>query len=153
MALLPEEWFNEFERMRRSMINLGREAGFQAGNRLKGLLSMPVVDISETKTEVIVKVDLPGVRKEDVELFITPNALEIKAEIRKEKKQETESMFRSERSYAGYQRVLSLPAEVKTKDYKTDLTNGVLTVTLKKAHPEKAVKKEKEKKKVKARIK
>jgi HSP20 family protein len=90
----------------------------------------PLADVKETDEEVVVTMDLPGMDKGDVEITVTENALEVKAERKTEKEAKEEEFYKKERSFARFERSLALPAEVKAEDAKASLKDGVLEVHL-----------------------
>lgn len=93
-------------------------------------LKEPVSDVIIKDGNAIVRVDLPGVDKRDVKLNVTENFVEIKAEKKHEVKVEKEGFFKQERSYAGFYRVIPLPAEVKAEKSKANYKDGVLEIII-----------------------
>ncbi|MFN3265143.1 MAG: Hsp20/alpha crystallin family protein, partial [Aquificaceae bacterium] len=93
----------------------------------------PVVDVYETDQELVVKAELPGVKKENVEVSIRDNALHIRGEKREEKEEKTETYHRVERVYGKFERVLPLPADVKVESAKAEFKDGVLEIRIPKA--------------------
>jgi HSP20 family protein len=96
-------------------------------------LSAPVVDLFEEKDNVVVKAELPGLEKGDVEVNLTDSRLTIKGEKKKEEKVKEEDYFYSERSYGAFTRVLQLPCSVKADKVKATFKKGVLEVTMPKS--------------------
>lgn len=90
----------------------------------------PASDIIETDKEVTAKIELPGIEKKDVELNVTENSIEVKAEKKQETKEEKKGFYRQERSYSQFYRILSLPAEVDPKKAKAKMQNGLLEVIM-----------------------
>ena len=90
----------------------------------------PLADVRETDEEVIVTVDLPGMDKGDIEINVTEDTLEVKAERKAEKEEKEEEFYRKERTFARCERSLKLPAEVKADEAKASLKDGVLEVHL-----------------------
>lgn len=90
----------------------------------------PLADVKETDEEVVVTMDLPGMDKADVEISVTEDTLEVKAERKAEKEEKEEEFYKKERSFARFERSLKLPAEVKADDAKASLKDGVLEVHL-----------------------
>lgn len=115
--------------------------GFFPGRR--GLLRrvegmrVPSVDVEETDANVIVRAELPGVKKEDLDLEITEDALSIKGETSEEKEKRDAHYYRRERSWGMFQREIPLPAQIKTAEAKATFKDGLLEVTLPKAEPAK----------------
>lgn len=90
----------------------------------------PDIDVSETAKEFKICADLPGVSEQDVDVSITDDVLQIRAERRQERKQDEESFHVVERSYGMFQRTLRLPANIDAERVQADFLNGVLTVTI-----------------------
>jgi len=90
----------------------------------------PAVDLFEDKDNVTVKAELPGMKKEDVEVTLHDGTLSISGERRSEKKVEEADVFRSERYFGRFQRTISLPSAVAGDKVKADYKDGILTVTL-----------------------
>jgi HSP20 family protein len=100
----------------------------------------PSVDIFEDKDEVVVKAEIPGMVKEDVDVNITENTLTISGEKKKEEKVEKKDYYRIERSCGSFSRSFQLPSNVQTEKAKATFKNGVLEIRLPKT--EEAKKKE-----------
>jgi len=100
----------------------------------KGLsLWTPAVDISERESEYQVRVELPGINKDDVKITLESNILTIRGEKKHEKDMQEENMHRMERVYGSFQRSFTLPTVVKDNEINAVFTNGILTITLPKA--------------------
>lgn len=93
----------------------------------------PALDISEDKDDFIVKVELPGMKKEDIDVSLHEGSLSISGERKSEKKTEDAQVYRSERYFGRFQRTVALPAPVQADKVKGEYKDGVLTVTLPKA--------------------
>ena len=93
----------------------------------------PVVDVYETDQDLVVKAELPGVKKENVEVSIRDNALHIKGEKKEEKEEKTETYHRVERVYGKFERVIPLPTDVKVEAAKAEFKDGVLEIRIPKA--------------------
>ena len=98
---------------------------------------MPVMDIYETDEEVVIKAEMPGVRKEDIVLNVSPNSVEIRAELNEEKEENVRGYYKKERVLKRYYRTVSLPAKVSTNDVKAKFENGILVIRMKKEKGEK----------------
>jgi len=97
----------------------------------------PAVDVSETDDAVIVKVDLPGVNPEDMEISLTDNVLVIKGEKKKEEEEKKENFYRMERFYGSFMRAIHLPCEINEEKIQATYKNGVLKIVLPKKPEEK----------------
>lgn len=101
----------------------------------------PSVDIFEEAEDVVVKAELPGMKKEDIEVKLTDNTITISGEKKKEEKVEKKDYYRLERSYGSFCRAFSLPVEVQTDKAKAQFKDGILEVRIPKS--EEAKRKEK----------
>ena len=93
----------------------------------------PAVDLYADKDNITVKIELPGMKKEDIAVSLQDGVLSVSGERKDEKKLENAETRRSERFVGSFQRVVALPAEVKGDQVKADYKDGILTVTLPKA--------------------
>ena len=93
----------------------------------------PAVDIVEQKDQYTVKVELPGVSKDDVKITMEDNVLTIRGEKKEEKETKEGSHHRIERSYGAFQRSFALPTTVKTDKIEASFKDGVLNVELPKS--------------------
>ncbi len=98
----------------------------------------PPVDIHETKDQIVIEAELPGMRREDFELSIENNVLTLRGERRFEKRREEDNYHRVERSYGSFMRSFTLPQTVKAEDASADYRNGVLRITFQKREEVKA---------------
>ena len=94
---------------------------------------MPAVDVAEREEEYQVKVELPGVNKDDVKITMQENVLTIRGEKKQENETKNSEYHRVERSYGSFQRSFTLPTSVKHDKIEASYTDGILTVTLPKA--------------------
>lgn len=90
----------------------------------------PAVDIFEEKGEVVIKTDLPGLNKDDINVNIAGNSIIITGEKKSEEKVERKDYLRVERSQGSFSRTLSLPEGVDTEHVKASFKDGVLEVRL-----------------------
>lgn len=90
----------------------------------------PPVDIFESNDEIHIKVDLPGINKNDIDISILGNRLFIKGEKKLEKKEEKKGHLRAERFYGSFQRMIDIPQGVKESEVKGTYKDGVLEITL-----------------------
>eukprot|EP00742_Colponemidia_sp_Colp-10_P013609 GILJ01015384.1.p1 GENE.GILJ01015384.1~~GILJ01015384.1.p1 ORF type:complete len:171 (-),score=44.47 GILJ01015384.1:219-731(-) len=88
------------------------------------------LNLSETENGYRVTAEVPGVNKEDIKLNIENNVLSIEAEKRHEKKEDTETFHRIERSYGKFYRSLRLPENCNLNQVDAKYVDGVLTVDL-----------------------
>ena len=94
---------------------------------------LPPVDLTESKDSIIVKVELPGLEKKDIDLTVKQGLLTIKGQ-KKEEKEETDKLcHRVERSFGSFIRTFRLPAGVKEDKVDAKFKDGILEITLPKA--------------------
>ena len=93
----------------------------------------PVLDIYQDKENVVVKVELPGMKKEDIQISMHEGMLTITGERKIEEETGEGETFRRERFYGKFQRALTLAAPVAADKVKAAYKDGVLTVTLPKS--------------------
>lgn len=96
----------------------------------------PAVDVYQTDDEVVVKAQLPGVKKDDVDVSIQDNTLTIRAETKREEEVDEDGYFRRELRYGTYARRLPLPAPVDEEQVSAKMEDGVLEVRAKKSEEE-----------------
>jgi HSP20 family protein len=90
----------------------------------------PPLDMYENDENIIVKAELPGMKKEDVEISLHDGSLSISGERKSESEHNEAEVFRTERFVGRFQRTVSLPAPVAADKVKAQYREGVLTITL-----------------------
>jgi len=98
----------------------------------------PIVDVFEEKDDIVVKAELPGMEKDNIEVNLTDHTLTIKGEKKKEEEIKEENYYRAERSYGSFLRTLELPREVRADKVKASFKNGILEVRMPKTEEAKA---------------
>ncbi len=97
----------------------------------------PLLDMKEDAENLIVNLEVPGMRKEDIKVTLRGNQLMITGERKFEKEKKDETYHRIERSYGKFQRIITIPVEVDQSKIKATYENGVLTITMPKTEKEK----------------
>jgi HSP20 family protein len=100
----------------------------------------PPVELAETDTEVTVKMVVPGVEKDQLDISVDDHVLRVKGETKKESEEKKKNYYRQEIRYGAFERAVRLPAEVDSEHAKADLKNGMLKVTLPKSKTAKSKK-------------
>jgi HSP20 family protein len=95
-----------------------------------GNVFTPAIDIKEEENKLLITTDLPGINKEDIEINLKEDMLEISAKTGKEKETEEEGYIRKEREHTHFYRAVRLPSSVKEEGSTAKIENGVLTITL-----------------------
>jgi len=115
-SLFDDTFFNDFFRpVRRD----------SSGDRV------PAIDVHDGEGQYLVKVDLPGIRKEDIEISLENGVLSVSAETTKEDKEEKDGkLVRQERHYGKFLRSLTVGSDVDPARIKAHFEDGVLNLTL-----------------------
>ena len=95
----------------------------------------PLVDLIDKGSEYVVRAEVPGVSKEDVDLTVTQDGIEIRAQTKRSREEDEKDYYYSERTYQALQRVLSFPEEVKADLASATLKDGLLEVRVPKKQP------------------
>ncbi|HWD94463.1 MAG TPA: Hsp20/alpha crystallin family protein [Verrucomicrobiae bacterium] len=95
--------------------------------------STPALDVFEDKDSFVLQAELPGMKKEDIDVSLHDGTLSISGERKNEIKSEGAEVYRAERFFGRFQRTVKLPAAVAADKIKAQYQNGVLTVTLPKS--------------------
>lgn len=91
---------------------------------------LPDVEILHRNNELVIRADLPGLSKDDVKVDVTEDAVTIQGERKREHEEEKEGVYRSERSYGSFSRVIALPEGAMTDQAKATFKDGVLEVAM-----------------------
>ncbi len=138
MSIAKWSPMKEIEEMRRDMERLFGEF-FEPlprrrrrwwGKPVEGGVIVPNIEMFDRKDEVVVRVELPGVEKKDIDLTITENNLTIKGEVRRAEEVPEEDFYITELTYGNFARTISLPAEVDSSRAKATYRNGILEIVL-----------------------
>jgi HSP20 family protein len=112
--LLRWEPFSELERF----------GGFPSGGHL------PAVDVRETTDSYVFRVDVPGVKDDDIDISVTGNRLIISGEREEEKRNEGDRYHAYESWYGSFSRSFTLPEGADPENVRADIKNGVLNITV-----------------------
>lgn len=125
------------------MLNMQREinrvfdsffrTGVQTDTDLAPSAWSPATDVVEHDNQFVVKVELPGLRKEDVNLTLEDNILTVRGEKRLENEEKESNYHRVERSYGAFQRCFTLGQAVEGDKIDASFKDGILTITVPKA--------------------
>jgi len=140
MAIIPwrpkESWwdpFKDLEIIQNEMNRLFDSSLVRWGDRGTGLLDGvwgPAVDIYDSKDNIMVKADIPGMSKDEIDVSVRRDTLLIKGEKKQEKETKEEGFVRTERFYGAFSRAIRLPAEVDVAKVNASCKNGVLELVL-----------------------
>lgn len=132
MSLTPWSPFKDMERFSKDMQSFFDFSPFKmiTGNT-------PSVDVFQTENEVIIHAEIPGISKEDLNIFVDENTLRLSGQTKRNDSLTHEHSYRSERYFGSFQRIIPLPAEVKSEQAKACYADGVLSIEIPKAAPSK----------------
>jgi len=136
MSVVKWSPIKELEDMRRDMDRLFEEfftphrRMFSWRRPLEAEAIVPNIDMFDRKTEIVIRVDLPGVEKDNIELTVTKDTLTIKGSIKQDETIKDEDYYARERSFGTFARTITLPQEVDSTKAKASYKNGVLEITL-----------------------
>jgi HSP20 family protein len=128
-SVLTRRWNDEFDNLFAGFFRPMRGIEEDAGQGLA-----PRLDVVERDGEFVVQAELPGVKKDDIDVSLEDGVLTITAETKSEtEEKEGERVIRQERRYGKYLRSLRLGTEVDEKQVKASYKDGILELTLPKA--------------------
>lgn len=132
--------FREFSTLRSEMERVfDSMLGRYPRERVEGLWA-PLVDVEETKDNIIARIELPGMKKEEIKVTLMNNMLTISGERKHEAEEKGKTYYRIERAYGKFQRTIELPTEVMSDKAKATYKDGILELVVPKS--EKAKEKE-----------
>jgi HSP20 family protein len=90
----------------------------------------PKIDVFERDNRIVTRIDLPGMKKEDVSVEVTDGHLVLSGERKRETEEHKDNFYRSEREYGSFYRTVPLPEGVRLEDVKAAFADGVLEVSI-----------------------
>lgn len=133
MSMIRWEPFPELMSLRQAMDRLFEDSFIRPSRLAPGEGPLPAIDMYQTPKEVVVKVQVPGIKLEDIDVHITGDGLTIKGERKSEKETKREDYYYQEQRYGSFTRYVSLPDGLATDKAEASLEDGVLTLTIPKA--------------------
>jgi HSP20 family protein len=133
MAITRWDPFREVVALQNRMNSLFRDFSGNGDNDVLTTASfVPAVDIYEDEHKVALKVEVPGIRQEDLDIRVENSTLTVRGERKLEKEEKEENFHRIERRYGNFYRAFTLPNTVDTEHIEASCENGVLQLTLNK---------------------
>ncbi len=126
-----DRWFDDFRRHFTLPRLWGPERWWPSTD--VALLRMPAVDVYERPDEIVVKAEIPGLSKDEIEVNLTDSTLTLTGEKKKEEEVRDQDYYRCERAFGSFSRIIQLPSEVKSAEAKATFKDGVLEVRLPKS--------------------
>jgi HSP20 family protein len=124
-------WWEEFERLEKEFEKIRKRMEEIARAEFRPLKAREFpIDIKEREDELIIEAEIPGIKKENIEINLTENSLSIKAEKKEKKEEKEEGYLHRERSYFGFHRVISLPVAVIPEKAKASYQDGILRIVV-----------------------
>ena len=133
MRWTPEREIDRFRReIERIFDEFFTEERFPALFRVPtgDIVAFPPIDVYDEGDKIVVKAELPGLTKDDVEITVKDRELVIRGEKRKEEEVKEENYYYSERSFGKFVRTIRLPVDIKTEEVKAKFKNGILEIEL-----------------------
>lgn len=124
--LRPRNVFQEMEELFSQVVGTEPEAWIT--RRM-----VPALDLVESDSAIEVKMDLPGMKSEDIDIQVNGNLLTISGERKEEKEEKGKSYHRVERRNGTFSRSVTLPCQIAEKEVDAKYDNGILSVTMPKA--------------------
>lgn len=135
----PRYFISDFqEEMNRMLQDAFEDIGIiQAKTDGQQMMWKPAVELVEQNGNFQVKAQLPGVKKEDIDIEVSEDSITIRAETRQKEEEKGENIYRSEFRYGQFMRTIPFPTEVQSSDAKAEYNEGILTVTVPKTQEQK----------------
>jgi HSP20 family protein len=90
----------------------------------------PQIEVFQRENELVIRADLPGMKRDDITVDITEDAVTIQGERRQESEEEREGVYRSERVYGSFYRAIPLPEAAIIEQANATFRDGVLEITM-----------------------
>ncbi len=120
---------SEMNRMRQIGM-YGYEAGQEERERTHATAWVPTTDIFARGEDLVIRVELAGVDRDDIELTLNDNVLTVSGERRRELDEEEVSFYVSERYYGAFRRSMTLPSGIDEGRISADFDNGLMEITV-----------------------
>ncbi|MCR4435224.1 MAG: Hsp20/alpha crystallin family protein [Clostridiales bacterium] len=126
MSLVPWNPFRDIDNIGREMTNFLENTPFG----FFGKATSPRVDVYQTEKDVVVKAEIPGVSKEDLNVYVDENSIRLSGQTKRDDEFKSENMYRTERYYGSFSRTIPLPVEVKSEQASAEYKDGILSITV-----------------------
>lgn len=124
------ESFGEVDTLRKEMNNLLEQFTSNLPNNGNGLAFMPSAEIDETEKEIHLKLEVPGMQADDLDIEVMDDSISIKGERKSETKTEENGKFRSEFHYGKFERLIPMPSSIAKDQVVAEYKDGVLSLTI-----------------------
>jgi HSP20 family protein len=134
MAITRWDPFREMTTLQNRLNSIFQD--FNRGNAENELVStaafVPPVDIYEDDQKIVIKLEIPGMKQDDLDIQLENNTLTVRGERKFEKEEKEENFHRIERRYGSFYRAFTIPNTVNPESVKADYDAGVLSIKLEK---------------------
>ncbi len=133
MSLIRWEPLREFATLSDRMNRMFKDPTFRLGPVETNGGWLPAVDIEEEGDRVVLRAEIPGVGRDDIDVSVENGTLTLRGEKKQEREVDTENAYRLERFYGSFSRSFVLPTRINAEQIKATYRDGVLEVVLPKA--------------------
>ncbi len=133
MNLVPWNPFRDADNIQREMSNFFENSPFG----FFGKTTSPRIDVYQTEKDVVLNAEIPGVSKEDLNVYVDENSIRLSGQTKKDDDYKDDDVYRKERYYGSFSRTIPLPVEVKSQKAKAEYKNGILSIYVPKVEPAK----------------
>jgi HSP20 family protein len=137
MTLVRWNPWQEFNTIQRQINRLFDEETLPSAFLDRGFSRVPAAELKETEDAIHLKLELPVIQAQDLDLQVTENAVYLSGERKSETQSEDKGVIKSEFQYGKFQRVIPLSARIENTNVTADYKDGILNLTLPKAQEEK----------------
>lgn len=133
----PYDLWNDMDRLFNRFRSNFDELFWGSGSKLmtSSDFRTPTMDVVDLGDKFEMRFEMPGVKKEDINIEVTPSSVEICAGYEETNKEKSKNWLRQERSSMNFYRYMNLPEDIKTGNVDAELKDGVLTLLLQKVEP------------------
>ncbi len=109
------------------------EPGIGMFSRMSETPWVPAIELQETKTELVLKAQVPGLAPEKLDIQVSENAVFLTGEYQEQSKIHDQEIIRSEFHYGQFKRVIPLPSTIQREQVQANMLDGLLTLTMPKS--------------------
>ena len=136
MALVRYNPWRELNALQRQLDNIFDDVILPTANRLD-IPTFPAIELTENEDSFLLKVEVPGINKSDLDIQATADSISIRGERLDKTKSDTQENTRSEFRYGKFHRVISLSKKIQNTNISAEYKDGILHLTLPKKEDEK----------------
>lgn len=137
MALIRWQPLREIESLQQEMNRLFESLNLEGDRGITNFGFTPAAELQETPEAIHLKLELPGMEAQDLDIQVTREAVSVSGERKAETQTEVRGITRSEFRYGRFQRVIPLPTKVNNDEVKAEYKDGILRLTLPKVDADK----------------